>query len=143
MSEKSEDTPKTSDFKKHLNVSKNNLNDKLANQASVVYDVGIKLIKLEDALRRLDHEIDLKEAQIYRNMSQKYSALKNITATRINAEVTCHPEVVELKEQRLKILTSIGLAKLKMKTLDTMTDTIINYSHNVREERKSSGLKKT
>lgn len=129
-----------SDFKDYLSLTKTNLNDKLANHSAMIYDIGLKLYKLEDALRRLDHQIDLKEAQIYRNMSQKYSALKNVTATRINAEVTCHPEIIELKEKKLEVQKALGLAKLKMKTLETMTDTVVNYSHNVRGEKKSSTL---
>src|SRR5690606_1400293 len=88
-------------FKDYLKVTKTNLNDKLGKQASVIYDVGVKLEHLEDALRRLDHELDLKESKIYRDMSHKYSSLKNITSTRINAEVTCHHEVIELKNKKL------------------------------------------
>lgn len=129
-----------SEFKKLLSVTKTNLNDKLANHSALIYDVGLKIYKLEDELRRLEHQLDLKEAQIYRNMSQKYSALKNVTATRINAEVTCHAEIIEIKERKLDILKALGLAKLKMKTLESMTDTMVNYSHNVRGEKKSSSI---
>jgi len=129
-----------SEFKKLLSVTKTNLNDKLANHSALIYDVGLKIYKLEDALRRLEHKLDLKEAQIYRNMAIKYQALKTVTATRINSEVKCHPEIVELKEEKLDIQKALGLAKLKMKTLDTMTETVVNYSHNVRGEKKSSSL---
>ena len=128
-------------FKDYIKVTKTNINDKLSQQSSVIYDIGFKLEILEDELRRLDHQLELKEAKLYRDMSLKYQALKNITSTRINAEVTSHPEIVELKEKKLDLLKSIGLAKLKMKTLNSMTETIINYSHNVREERKSSAMK--
>jgi predicted S18 family serine protease len=128
-------------FREYLSVNKNNMNDRLTKHASVYYDVGYKLVELEDALRRLDQKLDLTEAKIYRNMSVKYSALKNITATRINAEVACHEEIIELKEEKLTLVKAVALAKLKMKTLESLSETLVNYSHNVRGERKSSKLK--
>ena len=131
-----------SEFKEFLNIQKSNINNKLSEQASVIYDTGLKLEKLIDALARLDFEIELKESQLYRNMAVKYQTQKNVTPTRINHEINCHPEIIELKEKRLDYKKALGIAKLKMRTLDTLTDTIINYSHNIREESKATSLKK-
>lgn len=142
MSEEVKKT-KVSAFREGLILQKHNINNKLSNHAAVIYDHGLKLIKLEDGLRRIDHKIELKESQIFRNMSMKYQNVKPpITPTRINHEVKVHAEVVELKDKRLDILSAIGLAKLKKTVLEENTKMMQTYSGNVREEKNASSSKK-
>jgi hypothetical protein len=143
VSEKVEKEKAKSVFREGLILQKSNINDKVANHGAVIYDHGLKLLILEDALRRLDHKIELTEARIYRNMSIKYQNVKPVvTSTRINSEVKCQQEIVELNEQRLDILKSLGLAKLKTNTLAENTKLMQTYSGNVRDERQASSTKK-
>lgn len=142
MSEE-EKEKKKSVFREHLILQKSNINNKVANHGAILYDHGLKRLTLEDALRRLDHKIELKESQTYRNMCMKYQNVKAVTATRINHEVNIHPELVELKEERLDVLKALGLAKLKTTVLEENTKLMQTYSGNVREERHSSNTKKS
>lgn len=129
-------------FRDYLSIQKHNVNDKLSSQASQVYDHGVKIQLLEDALRRIDHQLELKQAQIFRSMAQKYQAVKAVTATRINSEVTSNPEIIELKEKKLDIQRSLGIAKIKMKALEVFSTSLVAYSNNIREEKKAAQMSK-
>lgn len=130
-------------FKEYLNLDKSNVNSKLSKQASVIFDVGYKIEVLTDELSRLDLKIELTESRLYRNATLKYKDLKNITSTKISHDINCNEEMIELKNKRLELAKALGIAKLQWKVLDKFTDLLINFSHNVREERKATNIKKT
>jgi len=133
----SEEVKKGDSFLKHLKINKETINDNLKRQATLIYQYGLKELKMAQEMDRLELKLETTMAKLAAQNRAKYKSLKNgLSETHVKDLVNASEEVIELKEQILEYKHYLKLAKLRNKALDTKGENLINYAHNVREEQR-------
>jgi hypothetical protein len=130
-------------FLEKLKISKESINDDLKKAPTYLYQFGLKELKLQAEFDRLELKLDTKMSQTASQIRAKYKSAKGaLSETHVKDLVNIDPEVIELKEKLLETKHYLKLAKLKSKALEDKGENLINYSHNVREELRSTNSSK-
>lgn len=124
-------------FKEHLKIDKGNMNNELSKIVTEVYDFGIKQIKLDEEVDKLELRLEIVEAKLSNHTRNKYRNLKKtLSETHVKDIVKTNPEVTELREKLITSRKAQKLAKLRMKALLMKSNSIDNIGHNIRSEGK-------
>lgn len=129
-------------FTEKLKINKGNITDAMIEQPTLIYQYGLKVEELNDKRNVLEERLEYFESNKAVTIRTKYARTKTkaLSETMIKDLVNIDEEIVTKRQELIAVKKLLGLARLKMKSLEAKGISIENVGHNIREESKSGRI---
>ena len=129
-------------FLDRLIIDKSTIDDALRQQATLIYQYGLRKENLRYEYSKLITKLELLESKKAVEIRAKYRRVKGaLSETHVKDLVRSDEEVIKLKDEINEKEHLLNLAKIKSNSLEVKGENLINFAHNVREESKSGRRK--